>query len=185
MRVSVNCDDQMEYLYLPVARERHGSGVFSRTVFTAEGSVDRVLGSHVVLESHGVDKTFLPTDLTLIDHISTGASSLVELVVVPLLQGLVTGRTVDLLVGILLSVFPLDPVMSLHNMSVQSLLVLGSVVAALPVTGETDFLTLAMLLPVVFIEQMFVAVAFVTNIADVFFRDVILHVKKEFLGGEF
>ena len=70
-------------------------------------------------------------------------------------------------------------------MSVQSLLVLGSVVAALPVTGETDFLTLAMLLPVVFIEQMFVAVAFVTNIADVFLRDVILHVKKEFLGGQF
>ena len=85
-----------------------------------------MLGSHVVLKSHGVDKTFLPTDLTLVDHIATGAGSLVELVVVPLLQGLVTGGTVDLLVGILLSVFPLHPVMSLHNMSVQSLLVLGT-----------------------------------------------------------
>ena len=111
-----------------------------------------MLGSHVVLKSYGVDKTFLPTDLTLIDHISTGAGSLVELVVVPLLQGLVTGRTVDLLVGILLSVFPLDSVVSLHHMSVQGLLVLGCVVATLPVTGEPDFLALAVLLPVVFIE---------------------------------
>ena len=40
-----------------------------------------------------------------------------------------------------------------------------------------------MLLPVVFIEEVFVAVAFITDIADVFFRDVILHVQKEFLGG--
>ena len=139
----------------------------------------------MVLKSYGVDKTFLPTDLTLIDHISTGAGSLVELVVVPLLQGLVTGRTVDLLVSILLSVFPLDSVVSLHHMSVQGLFVFSSVVTALPVTGKADFLTLAMLLPVVLIEEMFVAVAFITNIADVFLGDVILHVEKEFLGGQF
>ena len=75
-----------------------------------------MLGSHVVLKSYGVDKTFLPTDLTLIDHISTGAGSLVELVVVPLLQGLVTGRTIDFFISILLPVFPLDPMVSLHHM---------------------------------------------------------------------
>ena len=144
-----------------------------------------MLGSHVVLQSYGVDKTFLPTDLTLIDHISTGAGSLVELVVVPLLQGLVTGRTVDLLVSVLLSVFPLDSVVSLHHMSVKGLFVFSGVVTALPVTGIPDFLSLAMLLPVVFIEEMFVAVAFITNLADVFFGDVIFHVKKEFLGGQF
>ena len=155
-------------LYLPVARERHGGGVFGWTVLTAEGPVNRVLGSHVVLESDGVDESFLPTDLTLVDHISTGAGSLVELVVVPLLQGLITGRTVDLLVGVLLPVFPLDPVVSLHHVSVQSLLVFSRVVTALPVTRVPDLLSLAVLLPVVFIEQMLVAVALVTNIADMF-----------------
>ena len=165
-----------------MARERHGGGVFSRTVFTAEGSVNRVLGSHVVLKSHGVDKTFLSTDFTLIDHISTGAGSLMELVVVPLLQGLVTGRTVDLLVSVLLPVLPLDSVVSLHHVGVQGLFVLGAVVTALPVTGISDVLTLSMLLPGVLVQEVFVAVPFVTNIADMFFRHMILHVKKEFLG---
>ena len=106
-----------------------------------------------------------------------------ELVVVPLLQRLVTGGTVDLLVSVLLSVFPLHAVVSLHHVSVQSLLVFGRVVTSLPVTGITDLLTLAMLFPVMFVEEMLVAVAFIANIADVFLRDVILHVKKEFFGG--
>ena len=88
-------------LYLPVARERHGGGVFGWTVLTAEGPVNRVLGSHVVLQSDGIDESFLPTDLTLVDHIPTGAGSLVELVVVPLLQPLVAGRALNLLVCIL------------------------------------------------------------------------------------
>ena len=144
-----------------------------------------MLGSHVVLKSDGVDEAFLPTDLTLIDDIATGASSLVELVVVPLLQRLVTGGTVDLLVSVLLSVFPLHPVVSLHHVSVQSLLVFGSVVTSLPVTGITDFLTFAVLFPVMFVEEMLIAVAFITNIADVFLGDVILHVKKKFLGRKF
>ena len=64
-------------------------------------AVHTVLGPHVVLKCHCVDKSFFTTDLTLVYHISAGASPLVELMVVPFLQSLVAGWALNLLVCIL------------------------------------------------------------------------------------
>ena len=69
----------------------------------------------------------------------------------------------------------------LHDMSVQGLLVLSAVVAALPIAGIPDVFSLAMLLPGVLVEEMFIAGTFVTNIADVFLGYMIFHVQEEFL----
>ena len=110
-----------------------------------------MLGPHVVLKCHCVDKSFFTTDLTLVYHISAGASPLVELMVVPLFKRLITGGTINFLVGVFLSVFPLDPVMSLHDVGVQGLLVLGAVVAALPIARKSDVLAITVLLPCVLI----------------------------------
>ena len=85
-----------------MTRQRHGRGVLCWAVLTAKGSVHTVLGPHMVLKGDGVDKTFLTTDLTLVNDIAAGASPLVELMVVPLLEGLITGWTVNLLVSVLL-----------------------------------------------------------------------------------
>ena len=77
-----------------------------------------------------------------------------ELVIIPFLQPLVAGGTFNLFVCILrnkikvfkyestnvkthlLSVLPLHSMVSLHNMGVQCLFVLGGVVATLPVARE-------------------------------------------------
>ena len=53
---------------------------------------------------------------------------------------LVAGGAGNLFVGVLLSVLPLHAVVPLHHVSVQRLLVLGRVVAALPVARVPDVL---------------------------------------------
>ena len=90
----------------------------------------------------------------------------------------------------LLSVFPFHPMVPLHNMGVKCLLVLGGVVATLPVAREPKgkqiqkidsclrrrfdqlpyVLSFSMLLPCVFIQQVFVAVSFSTSGTHVLFR---------------
>ena len=159
----------------PVSGQRHGRGVLGGAVLAAEGPVNGMFGSLVVLECHRVYETILATNFTLkkcfivdrskitkyiifcsdlIDNTiaSAGAGPLVELVVVPSLERLATGGAVDLLVGLLLSVLPLDAVVPLHHVGVQRLLVLGRVVAALPRAGEPHVLALPVLLVVVLVQ---------------------------------
>ena len=84
-----------------VSTQRHCSSILAGAVLTCERSVGAVLGPHVVLKSHCVDEAFLSTDLTLVDYISTWAGFLVELVIIPFLQPLVTSGAFNLFVGIL------------------------------------------------------------------------------------
>ena len=58
---------------------------------------------------------------------------------------------------------PLHPVVALHDVGVQGLLVLGGVVAALPAAGEPDMLALTVLLPRVLVQEVLVAVALATG----------------------
>ena len=143
-----------------------------------------MFGSLVVLQRDSVDEALLAAQLALVQRAAThSAGLLVELVIIPLLQGLAARGAVDSLVGVSLPVLPLDPVVPLHDVCVQGLLVLGAVVASLKLARIAHILTLSMLLVVMLIQKMFVTVALVTNFTHVLFRHMILHVKKEFLGG--
>jgi len=143
-----------------------------------------MFGSFVILKSYCIYKSFFATQLALIDDISPiGAGPLVELVIVPLLQRFVTRGTVHLLIRLLLSVFPLEPVMSLHHVRVQSLFVLGGIITSFPRAIEPNTLSLTMLLPHVLVKKMFVAVALVANVTHVLLGHVVVHVNKELLGG--
>ena len=145
-----------------------------------------MLGSLVILQSDGIDEALFAAQLALVQRPPAhSAGLLVELVIVPLLQCLAACRTVDPLVGVLLPVLPLDPVVPLHHVGVQGLLVLGAVVASLKLAGVAHILALPVLLVVMLIQKMLVAVTLVTNITHVLLGHVILHVKKEFLGGQF
>ena len=140
----------------------------------------------MILQGDCINEPLLPAQLALVQGpAGHGAGLLVELMIIPLLELLAARGTVDPLVGVGLSVLPLDPVVPLHDVGVQSLLVLGAVVAALPLAGIADILALTVLLVVMFIQDVLVAVTLVTNSSHVLLGHVILHVEKEFLGRQF
>ena len=104
-------------------------------------------------------------------------------VVIPPLQTLVTRGTRDgLELFSITLVFPLQTLVLLCHMGVQSLFVLGGVVTSIIWTLVEHVLTLAMLFVVMLIEKMLVAVSFTTNIAHMLLGDVIFHVDEELLG---
>ena len=136
-----------------------------------------MLGSFVILQSDSIDEALFAAQLALVQRPPAhSAGLLVELVIIPLLQCLATCRTVDSLVGVSLSMLSLYSVMSLHNVGVQCLLVLGAVVASLKLARIAHVLALPMLLVVMLIQKMLVAVTLVTNITHVLLGHVILHV---------
>lgn len=105
-------------LSAPMTGQRHGRGIFSRAVLTREGSVCGVFSPDMILQCYCIDETLFSTDLTLIDYITTRASFLMELLEIPRFQRFLTIGTLNHLISILLSVFPFNSMMPLHDMSV-------------------------------------------------------------------
>merc|ERR1712080_21311 len=105
--------------------------------------------------------------------------------IVPFLQRLVTSRATNLCISVILAVPPLDAVMALHDVGMQRLFVLCTIITAFPGAVVADILSFAMLLPDVLVEEVKVTVSTVASVTHILLGHMILHVKEELLGGKF